>query len=81
MHEQQAVIYVIDDDHAVLEALSSLVRSIGLDVICFSSAIEFLSEFKQCKHACLILDVRMPEMSGLDVQRKLIELGEQIPII
>lgn len=81
MHDQRPVIYIVDDDHAVLEALSSLVRSIGLDVACFPSAIEFLSDVKQRNHACLILDVRMPEVSGLDVQRKLIELGEQIPTI
>ncbi|HBO0353807.1 TPA: response regulator transcription factor [Pseudomonas aeruginosa] len=81
MNDQESVIYIVDDDNAVLEALSSLVRSIGLRVKCFSSATAFLNDVGQLACGCLILDVRMPEMSGLDVQRKLAELGEQIPII
>lgn len=81
MNDQGLVIYIVDDDSAVLEALSSLVRSIGLSVECFSSATAFLKGVDQLSCGCLILDVRMPEMSGLDVQRKLAELGEQIPII
>jgi FixJ family two-component response regulator len=81
MNDQSSIIYVVDDDNAVLEAMSSLVRSIGLEVACFSSATEFLNSMDQISHGCLILDVRMPEMSGLDVQHRLAELGEQIPII
>ncbi len=81
MSAPQPVIYIVDDDSAVLEALNSLVRSIGLEVVCFSSANEFLANVKKRAHGCLILDVRMPEMSGLDVQRTLGEIGEDIPII
>lgn len=81
MIESESVIYVVDDDHSVLEALSSLVRSIGLEVICFSSAEAFLQKVQQRGHGCLILDVRMPEMSGLDVQKALKEQGNNIPII
>ena len=72
---------MVDDDQSVLEALSSLVRSIGLDVLCFSSAEAFLEQVKTRRHGCLILDVRMPEMSGLDVQKYLVESGDEIPII
>lgn len=81
MIESESVIYVVDDDHAVLEALSSLVRSIGLEVVCFASAEAFLQQVQQRGHGCLILDVRMPEMSGLDVQKALKERGNNIPII
>ncbi|UFH29341.1 response regulator transcription factor [Pseudomonas asiatica] len=81
MSDRASVIYILDDDNAVLEALSSLVRSIGLSVECFSSASVFLNDVNRSACGCLILDVRMPEMSGLDVQRQLKELGEQIPII
>lgn len=81
MSEEKAVIYVVDDDESVLEALSSLVRSIGLKVRCFSSTYEFFDAVKTRSHGCLILDVRMPEMSGLDVQRKLTVIGDDIPII
>lgn len=81
MSAAKPVIYIVDDDSAVLEALNSLVRSIGLDVACFESANAFLAQVKQRAPGCLILDVRMPEMSGLDVQRRLMEIGEDIPII
>ena len=81
MNHQNPVIYVVDDDESVLEALSSLVRSIGLAVECFSSTKTFFEAIKTRSHGCLILDVRMPEMSGLDVQKKLSELGDGIPII
>lgn len=81
MNNHGFLIYILDDDNAVLEALSSLVRSVGMSVECFSSASAFFSDVNWSTCGCLILDVRMPEMSGLDVQRKLAELGEQIPII
>lgn len=74
-------IYVVDDDNAVLEALSSLIRSISLNVVCFSSAEEFLATITNQKHGCLILDIRMPELSGLDVQRELKRRSSNLPII
>ncbi|WP_218313216.1 response regulator transcription factor [Alteromonas antoniana] len=81
MVNNDSIIYIVDDDHSVLEALSSLVRSIGLDVICFSSADAFLQQLPQRRHGCLILDVRMPEMSGLDIQKILNEKHHKLPII
>ncbi|WP_290703958.1 response regulator transcription factor [Amphritea sp.] len=81
MNENDTVIYLVDDDQSVLEALGSLVRSIGLKVACFSSAYEFFDAVSTRARGCLILDVRMPEMSGLDVQKKLSELGDELPII
>jgi FixJ family two-component response regulator len=81
MENQKSIIYVVDDDPTILEAIDSLARSIGLDTRCFTSAIEFLDAVHERSPGCVILDVRMPEMSGLEVQEKLSEINEHIPII
>lgn len=76
-----AVVFVVDDDSSVREALSSLIRSVGLQVQTFASAAEFLAFERPDTTACLVLDVRMPGMNGLDLQRQL-SLGErELPII
>jgi len=72
---------VIDDDESVREALKSLIRSVGLRVETFASAREFLQSSRPDLPACLILDVRMPGLSGLDLQRDLAEAHIHIPII
>jgi FixJ family two-component response regulator len=77
----ESVVFVVDDDASVREALSSLIRSIGLRVETFGSAQEFLSYRRTEAAACLVLDVRLPGLSGLDLQRDLAEAGEKIPII
>jgi FixJ family two-component response regulator len=71
----------VDDDPSVREALSSLVRSIGLRVETFSSAGEFLRETKSDAPSCLVLDVRLPGLSGLALQRELAAKNNGIPII
>ena len=76
-----AIVFVIDDDESVREALKSLIRSVGLKVATFASAQEFLQSQRPDAPACLILDVRMPGLSGLDLQRDLAETNIQIPII
>ena len=81
MRPIESVVFVVDDDASVREALSSLIRSIGLRVETFSSAREFLSHRRPDAAACLVLDVRLPGPSGLDLQRELAEAGEKIPII
>jgi len=81
MKPQESVVFVVDDDASVREALSSLIRSIGLRVETFSSAQEFLSYPRPNAAACLVLDVRLPGPSGLDLQRELANAGERIPII
>jgi len=74
-------VFVVDDDLSVREALSSLIRSIGLRVETFASAQDFLRYQRPDVTACLVLDVRMPGLSGLDLQRELAHSDEWIPII
>jgi RNA polymerase sigma factor (sigma-70 family) len=75
------IVFVVDDDLSVREALSSLIRSVGLRVETFASAQDFLRHQRPDATACLVLDVRMPGLSGLDLQRELAHAGERIPII
>jgi FixJ family two-component response regulator len=76
-----SVVYVVDDDPSMREALGSLIRSVGLHVEAFASAAEFVRHPRQAKAACLVLDVRMPGLSGLDLQRELLEARDPIPVI
>jgi len=75
------IVFVVDDDPSVREALSSLIRSIDLNVETFSSAREFLQHKRPDVPACLVLDVRLPGLSGLDLQRELVTAKNSIPII
>jgi len=79
--DAEAMVFVIDDDESIREALHSLIRSVGLRVATFPSAHEFLQSKRPDVPACLILDVRMPGLSGLDLQRDLTEGNIHIPII
>ena len=81
MDKQQATIFVVDDDESVREALASLLRSAGLRVEMFASASEFLQSDLPDVPGCLVLDVRMPGLSGLDLQKQLTEINIQIPIV
>ena len=74
-------VYVVDDDLSVREALSSLIRSVGLQVETYASAAEFLAAPRHAGLACLVLDVRMPGLSGLDLQAQLTQFGDSIPVI
>src|SRR4029079_5396926 len=76
-----AMVFVIDDDESIRESLKSLMRSVGLGVETFASAQEFLQSTRPDVPACLILDVRMPGLSGLDLQRELTDANIHIPII
>ena len=75
------VVFVVDDDAAVREALDSLIRSAGLRVQTFSLAREFLQYHPPEQPSCLVLDVRLPDLSGLDLQRKLAIGRRPLPII
>jgi FixJ family two-component response regulator len=75
------MVFVVDDDASVREALDSLIRSAGLRVETFSSADEFLRHARPDIPACLVLDVRLPGRTGLQVQRELVEAGCGLPII
>lgn len=81
MSDAEAIVFVIDDDESIREALKSLIRSVGLNVETFASAHEFLESRRPDVPGCLILDVRMPGLSGLDLQRDLTEASIHIPII
>jgi FixJ family two-component response regulator len=76
-----SIVFVVDDDVSVREALASLIGSVSLRVECFASPHEFLRRRASDVPACLVLDVRMPGLSGLDLQRELIRVGQSIPII
>jgi FixJ family two-component response regulator len=80
-NDASAIVFVIDDDESMREALKSLIRSVGLKVETFASAHDFLQSKRPDVPGCLILDVRMPGLSGLDLQRDLTERNIHIPII
>jgi FixJ family two-component response regulator len=80
LHPDKPVVFVVDDDYRVREALSSLISSAGLDVAAFGSAAEFLESEKPDSPACLILDLELPGTSGLELQRELVA-GIAPPII
>ena len=75
------VVYVLDDDDGMRKALVALIGTIGYDAVEFARPSDFLREFDSNRPACLLLDVRMPEMSGLDVQRELNKRGAMLPVL
>ena len=77
----EPTVFVIDNDQAVREGLRLLIKSVGLNVETYSSAQEFLSAFNPSRPGCLVLDVRMPGMSGLELQETLHRRHVKIPII
>jgi FixJ family two-component response regulator len=78
---EDAVVFIVDDDASLRRSVERLVRSLGLDVQTFASAREFLDGARAERPGCLVLDVRMPGSSGLDLQRELAKRGVEIPII
>jgi FixJ family two-component response regulator len=81
MAEPKAIVFVVDDDLAVREALGSLIRSTGLSVETFASAQEFLDRPRADVPSCLVLDVRLPDLSGLGLQKRMAEINIGTPII
>jgi RNA polymerase sigma factor (sigma-70 family) len=77
----QPMVFVVDDDPSIRMAISRLIASVGLPVQSFASADEFLLHVGCSRAGCLILDVRMPGCSGLDLQRRLVEEGYDLPVI
>jgi FixJ family two-component response regulator len=75
------LVFVIDDDASMREAISRLLHAIGLTVRTFGSAREFLSTRLPDIPACIVLDVRLPGLSGLDLQREMVERGIHIPVV
>jgi FixJ family two-component response regulator len=81
MKEKPATVFVVDDDDAVRTSLRLLLKSVGLPVETFGSAQEFLDAFDADRAGCLVLDIRMPGMSGLELQQKLNEMHAIVPIV
>jgi FixJ family two-component response regulator len=81
MKTGEPIVFVVDDDPSMREALADLIASVGLSVSAFKSAREFLESRRPDAPACLVLDVRLPGLSGLDLQRELLRTQAQIPII
>jgi FixJ family two-component response regulator len=81
MSEPPSIVFVVDDDASMRDALKSLIRSVGLKVEAFGSPREFLQGKPPDAPSCLVLDVRLPGESGLDLQRELAEANVHIPII
>jgi FixJ family two-component response regulator len=77
----RSLVSVVDDDESVRESLPDLLRELGFEVEAFSSAEEFLASDAVGKTQCLILDIAMPGMSGLDLQRELARRRQDIPIV
>jgi FixJ family two-component response regulator len=81
MSKERAVVFVVDDDALMREALDNLARSMGLDVRLYASPQEFLGAQRPDAPGCLVLDVRLPGMSGLTFQQELAKAGVALPII
>jgi FixJ family two-component response regulator len=81
MSEPQSIVFVVDDDASVRRAIQRLIESVGLQVESFGSAKEFLQANRSDVPSCLVLDIRLPGKSGLELQRELAEANIRIPII
>jgi len=80
-HSMATLVAVVDDDFSVRESLESLIRSVGLEVRVFASAEEFLSADHARKEDCLVIDVRLPGISGIELHRRLMAGGLKVPAI
>tara|TARA_R110002095_G_scaffold83538_3_gene72503 strand:+ start:67 stop:711 length:645 start_codon:yes stop_codon:yes gene_type:complete len=79
--QQEATVFVVDDDPAIRKSLRWLIESVGLKVETFELASEFLQNYSPDAPGCLVLDVRIPGMSGLELQEKLRDRGYDIPVV
>lgn len=78
---QGSTVYVVDDDDGMRRALGALLTTVGYHTALFSRPSEFLARFKPDDPGCLVLDIRMPEMSGLELQQQLNRVGAMLPVI
>lgn len=81
MIQEDATVFIVDDDASTREALDALLRSVGIKAVSFGAVRDFLATSLPDSNCCLVLDVRMPGQSGLDLQQQLIRSGTDIPII
>jgi two-component system, LuxR family, response regulator FixJ len=77
----KTLVYLVDDDYSVRDSLSLLIETTGQDVMCFDSAYAFLDNYDPDQAGCLILDVRMPSMTGLELQEEMVKREISIPTI
>lgn len=80
-HDPEQMIYVIDDDEAVRDSMGMLLESADLPYRCFASADSFIAEHDGSQRGCLILDIRMPGTTGIELQQTLAQMGSSLPII
>src|SRR4029434_3294664 len=81
MGSSDSIVFIVDDDASVRESLRSLIRSVGWCAETFGSAHEFLRRERPNIAACVVLDVRLPGLSGLDVQREMTDTDDRLPVI
>jgi two-component system, LuxR family, response regulator FixJ len=81
LKQSTGLVYLVDDDDAVRDSIGLLLRSIGLDCELYSSALAFLEHYDRRRHACLVADIRMPGLSGLELQQRLNDQSADIPIV
>ena len=81
MPQESFTVYVVDDDGSIRSALNRLLRSVGYQVLSFESAEDFLNSVAGLREGCLVLDIHLKAMTGLDLQEKLISLGVRYPAI
>jgi FixJ family two-component response regulator len=79
--DAKSTVYIVDDDQAIRHAMELLMRSVGLDYEIFHSGDDFLETYSSDRAGCLVLDIRMPGLGGLELQEKLNELGSTLPVI
>jgi len=81
MTTQQSTVHIVDDDAAVRKSLQLLFKTVGIEAIAHASGDDFLEQFDDAGEGCILLDIRMPGISGLELQKVLQERGSTIPII
>jgi FixJ family two-component response regulator len=81
MNQRPATVFIVDDDDAVRSSLRLLLKSVGLSAVAYPSARDFLAAWNPDQPSCLVLDVRMPGMSGLELQEELNRRGAIVPVI
>src|SRR5690606_12074838 len=81
MKDKPAMVFVVDDDDGVRASIRLLLKSVGIAATPMASAQEFLAAFNPSQPGCLVLDIRMPGMSGLELQQQLTLLGHMLPVL
>ena len=81
MTKNEPTVFIVDDDEAIRDSLRMLMSSVGLKSACYASAQGFLTDYDPDQSGCLVLDVRMPGMSGIDLQERLVAMHSILPII